>query len=344
MLSDSLQFPVIPASLAELDEQRARYLTTRQEEDMPIIDAHMHVWDPTRNYHPWLCDEPMIAFRYGDYAAIRRPYLPAEHLMAAGKAHRVMGCVYMEAEWARGDALKEVRWVEETARETGWPNVMIAQAWLDQDDIAEQLATLCEPRTPRDNLVMGIRHKPAALERLDPRLATHAMPGSLRCPRYQYGVSEVARRGLIFELQVPWWHLEELLPLLDRHPEMPVVINHAGVPGDRHPDTLRQWSRALAKVAAWPQVMIKFSGLGIAGQSWRLEDNREVFAIVLRHFGVHRVMFASNFPVDGLVTSLDTLLQAFKDLSRSLSPEHRLKLFCDNAVRRYRLNATAWPG
>ncbi|WP_191237333.1 amidohydrolase family protein [Cobetia marina] len=333
MLSDSLQFPVIPASLAELDEQRARYLTTRQEEDMPIIDAHMHVWDPTQNYHPWLCDEPMIPFRYGDYSAIRRPYLPAEHLQAAGEAHRLLGCVYMEAEWVQGDALKEVRWIEETARESGWPNAMIGQVWLDQDDIGEQLERLC-----MSGMVKGVRHKPAALERHDPRLATHALPGSLRCPRYQSGVSEVARRGLIFELQVPWWHLEELLPLLQRHPEMPVVINHAGVPGDRHPDTLREWSHALARVAVWPQVMIKFSGLGIAGQAWRLEDNREVFAIVLRHFGVQRVMFASNFPVDGLVTSLDTLWQAFKDLSRGLSPEHRLKLFCDNAVRCYSLD------
>ncbi|WP_158774173.1 amidohydrolase family protein [Cobetia sp. L2A1] len=335
MLSDSLKPSAMPASLAELGKQRERYLATQQDDDLPIIDAHMHVWDPTRNYHPWLCDESMIPFRYGNYAAIRRPYLPAEHLRAAGEAHRVMGCVYMEAEWARGDALKEVRWVEETARETGWPDAMIAQAWLDQDDIAEQLDALC-----RSAMVKGVRHKPAALERHDPSLATHATPGSLRCPRYQYGVSEVARRGRIFELQVPWWHLEELLPLLERHPAMTVVINHAGVPGDRHPDTLCEWSRALAMVAAWPQVMIKFSGLGIADQPWRLEDNREVFAIVLRHFGVHRVMFASNFPVDGLVTSLDTLLQAFKDLSRSLSPEQRLKLFCDNAVRCYSLEAT----
>ncbi|QQK64627.1 amidohydrolase family protein [Cobetia sp. cqz5-12] len=335
MLSNSLKSPVVPVSLAELGEQRERYLATQQENDLPIIDAHMHVWDPTHNYHPWLCDGPMIPFRYGDYSAIRRPYLPAEHLQAAGEAHRVLGCVYMEAEWARGDALKEVRWIEETARESGWPNAMIGQAWLDQDDIGEQLERLC-----MSGLVKGVRHKPAALERHDPRLATHALPGSLRCPRYQYGVSEVARRGLIFELQVPWWHLEELLPLLQRHPEMPVVINHAGVPGDRHPDTLRQWSRALDKVAAWPQVMIKFSGLGIAGQPWRLEDNREVFEIVLRHFGVHRVMFASNFPVDGLVISLDTLWQAFKDLSRGLSPEHRLKLFCDNAVRCYSLDTS----
>ena len=34
--------------------------------DFAVVDAHHHFWDLERNYHPWLCDEPMIPFRYGD--------------------------------------------------------------------------------------------------------------------------------------------------------------------------------------------------------------------------------------------------------------------------------------
>ena len=30
-----------------------------------IVDAHQHFWNPERHYYPWLCDEPPIAFRYG---------------------------------------------------------------------------------------------------------------------------------------------------------------------------------------------------------------------------------------------------------------------------------------
>jgi predicted TIM-barrel fold metal-dependent hydrolase len=37
---------------------------------LPIVDAHQHFWDPgVHYYYPWLCDEPPIAFRYGDYRA-----------------------------------------------------------------------------------------------------------------------------------------------------------------------------------------------------------------------------------------------------------------------------------
>ncbi|MDE0990877.1 MAG: thioesterase, partial [Pseudomonadales bacterium] len=41
---------------------------------MKFLDAHHHFWDISFNYHPWLCDEPQIPFRYGNYAAIRTNY------------------------------------------------------------------------------------------------------------------------------------------------------------------------------------------------------------------------------------------------------------------------------
>ena len=35
-------------------DQRAAYLRTRRDEDLPIVDAHHHFWDIERNNHPWL--------------------------------------------------------------------------------------------------------------------------------------------------------------------------------------------------------------------------------------------------------------------------------------------------
>ena len=52
---------------------------TGSDDDLPIIDAHHHFWDPEKNYHPWLCDEPMIPFRYGDYSWIRTRFLTEEY-------------------------------------------------------------------------------------------------------------------------------------------------------------------------------------------------------------------------------------------------------------------------
>ena len=46
---------------------------------IPIIDAHQHFWDIGKNYLPWLRDEPPIPFRYGDYGALKRNYLPDDY-------------------------------------------------------------------------------------------------------------------------------------------------------------------------------------------------------------------------------------------------------------------------
>jgi predicted TIM-barrel fold metal-dependent hydrolase len=55
-------------------------------------------------------------------------------------------------------------------------------------------------------------------------------------------------------------------------------------------------------------------------------------------FGVGRAMFASNFPVDGLVASFDTIYEGFKAIVRDFPLADQRRLFHDNAVRFYRLS------
>ena len=45
-------------------------------DDFPIVDPHQHFWDLGRNYYPWLGDPKPIPFRYGDYTALKRNYMP----------------------------------------------------------------------------------------------------------------------------------------------------------------------------------------------------------------------------------------------------------------------------
>lgn len=312
---------------------RDQFLNSGDDALLPIVDAHMHFWNPQENYHPWLSDEPPIPFRYGDYRSIRRPFLPQDYRAQVGE-HRVVGTVYMEAEWDPTDPLGEARWIHELAAASGWPNAMIGQAWLDREDIGVQLAALA-----RMSRVRGVRHKPAVLPQEDYR-PDHRLAGSMRCPRWQRGYAALAQHGLICELQTPWWHLPDLLPLLEQYPQVQVVINHAGVPGDREAATLWGWREAMARLAEFPQVSVKISGLGIPGRRWALEDNRQVIEQLLTLFGPERCLFASNFPVDSLVTDLASLWAAFKQLCVDFSPRQRLNLFSENAIRLYGLDRT----
>ena len=106
---------------------------------LEIVDAHHHFWDPARNYHPWLRDEPPIPFRYGDYNAIRRRYLHEQYL-ADAHDYAVAGSVYVETEWDPRDPIGEMTYVAEL-RQKGLPSVAVGQAWLDRGRCREGAGT-----------------------------------------------------------------------------------------------------------------------------------------------------------------------------------------------------------
>lgn len=294
--------------------------------DFPIADAHQHFWDPRVNYHPWLCDEPPIPFRYGDYRALRRPYLPADYF-ADARPHNVVKTVYVETEWDPRDPVGETRYVERLRRETGFPTAMVAQAWLDRGDAAEVLAQ--QAACP---FVRGIRHKPRA----NPT-PTDGAPGGMTDGRWRAGFALLARHGLRFDLQTPWWHLGEAAQLARDFPGTQIILNHTGLPADRSPGAIAGWRRAMAGFAECPNVAVKISGLGEPGRPWTAEANREIVLKTIELFGVDRCMFASNFPVDGLCATLDAIFAGFREIVRGFAPDEQRRLFHDNAVRIYAL-------
>ncbi len=286
----------------------------------PIVDAHQHFWDPRANYHPWLCDQPPIPFRYGDYAALRRPYLPADYLVDAG-SHGIVRTVYVETEWNPADPIGEMRFVARLREQTGLPTVAVAQAWLDRDDldpVLDELETF--------GFVRGIRHKPR--------------PGQMDDPRWRRGYAELARRGLRFDLQAPWPQLAEAARLARDFPDSSLILNHAGLPADRSRDGMEGWMRALVGLSACPNVSLKVSGLGMPGRPWTEESNREVVLAAIDAFGTGRSMFASNFPVDGLCGSFDAIVNGMRAILRGFPAAEQQAFFHDNAVRIYDMGRT----
>jgi predicted TIM-barrel fold metal-dependent hydrolase len=298
-------------------------------DNLPIVDAHQHFWDLSLGKHPWLRDEPPPPFRYGDTRPLRRDYLPANYRLDA-KGHQIVGTVYVETEWDPSDPVGETRWVEALAAREGLPTAVVAQTWLDRDDIEEVLA-----RQAACRLVRGVRHKPAAAP--SPGAVVHGAPGSMGDARWRRGYARLARHGLSFDLQTPWWHLGEAAALARAFPDTLLVLNHTGLPADRSPDGLRGWREGMASLAAEPNTVVKISGLGVPGRPWTADSNRDVVLRTIDLFGVDRAMFASNFPVDGLVGTFDTIYRGFEEIVRGFALTDRARLFHDNAARFYRL-------
>jgi predicted TIM-barrel fold metal-dependent hydrolase len=298
--------------------------------DLPIVDAHQHFWDLGRNYLPWLCDEEVVPFRYGDYSALRRNYLPRDYLRDAA-AHDVVKTVYVETEWDPRDLVGETRWLQEIIAETGFPHAIVAGARLDDPDVERVLAG--HSAFPQ---VRGVRHKPRAAP--SPAEARIGAPGSMGDPAWRRGYALLEKYRLSFDLQTPWWHLAEAAALARDFPNTQVILNHTGLPADRTPEGLAGWRSATRALAAQPNVAVKISGLGQPREPWTVAANGPVVRDTIAIFGVERCMFASNFPVDGLCADFDTIFSGFKTIVADLSHAEQTSLFCANALKFYRLD------
>ena len=298
-------------------------------DDLPIVDAHHHLWDLEGDLaYPWLSSGEH-AYQ-GDNSALRRTYMPDEYRRDTA-LHNVVATVHVEAECHRAKQVAETRWLTEINKRYGMPNAIVAHAWIDEPNTEEIL--LAHKQFP---LVRGIRTKPVIST--GPNDSVKGQARSMQDPKWRRGLDLLRKHDLSWDLRVVWWHLEEAAEVVREHPGLRVILNHTGYPLDRSPEALVVWRRGMEALAACPNVAVKISGLTVPRAPWTLAANQPIILDTIRMFGIDRCMFASNFPVDGLKGSWDYLYSTFKQAVRHLPLADRAKLFSGNAIRYYRIN------
>lgn len=238
----------------------------------PIIDAHVHVWDPRRFDYPWL----------DGLDSLDRPMLPAEIDRADGD---VVGMVFVQADCDPSSALDEARWVD--GLEWADLSAIVAGADLrDREGRTAHLDALAE--IPR---VAGIRH-----------LLQSEPDDVFADASFRDGLAALAERGLTFDACVRHEQLPLLASLLATLPALRVVVDHLGKPPvDEGIDgeAGRRWASAIDELAALDQVRIKVSGLAPEARDIRSLDRNA--AAFIRHavgaFGADRSMIGSDWPV-----------------------------------------------
>ena len=126
---------------------------------------------------------------------------------------------------------------------------------------------------------------------------------------------------------------EDLAALIERHPETPVIVNHAGMGVDGGGD----WRAGMTALAPLPNVTVKISGLGFAFRPWRAEAARNRTLATIDLFGTERCMLASDFPTDRLFASFDATMGTLADAVADFTENERRALYARNANRIYRL-------
>jgi predicted TIM-barrel fold metal-dependent hydrolase len=292
-----------------------------------FIDAHHHVWAPDSRGdeigYAWLRDigapKP-----FGDPTPIQRDYLWDEFL--GETPLRPLASVHVQTDGALPDPVAETRFVAETAG--AHPVAIVGLADLSAPDLAKTLARHAE--TPG---FAGVR-----------QIVSHLpdQPGLSFAPRpllsegaWRAGLAQVAEAGLRFDLQCYPEQMHEAAEVLSAHPQMPVILDHAGSPRNGADAT---WRAGVAELAKLRQVSVKLSGWGMFDADWTAESIAPMVDHLMSVFGPHRIMFGSNYPVEKLAKPYDAVL---RETARALffaGADALPRVFRDTAARVYRLD------
>ncbi|MBE9539051.1 MAG: amidohydrolase family protein [Proteobacteria bacterium] len=300
---------------------------------MTIIDPHHHLWDLSQMNYPWLEEADKTAF-FGDYGALAKNYQTQNYLVdTAGQD--VIASVHIQADADPLDPVAETRWLSEVAQRSGElggisvPNAIVAYADFTQDDIDAVLASHCQ-----FDRVRGIRQ---ILNYHEDDSFSYTSENFLDNPCWQESFSLLKKYRLSFDLQIYYQQMEQAAQLADKHPETQIILNHTGMPVEHDSQGIEGWRKGMARLAQCPNVVVKISGLGMCIPDWTIDRIRPFVMDTIDRFGVERCMFASNFPVDSLFGTYESLYNAYHTITSGFSVSQKSKLFCDNAARYYQL-------
>jgi len=267
----------------------------------PVVDAHFHIW--RRADQPWL-NGPMVPRIFGPYEPIRRDY-PIEEYLGEIDGLDVRKAVYVQTNWAREDFEKEVAFLTETAKRTGWPHAIVGFADVSTEDVRPQL-----DRLKAYPLVRGVRMQ----------FHWHEVPAYRFAPGPEQVLNRNVRRniaylkdyGYSFDLQLFPAQMKDGAALVAENPETDFILTHCGMLTDDAPETVAAWKEGLSHFAGLANFYAKLSGLGTF-----IHRNDEAFiALVvdgaIEILGSDRLMFGSNFPIEKLWTSYAELLAAHR--------------------------------
>jgi predicted TIM-barrel fold metal-dependent hydrolase len=291
-----------------------------------IVDAHHHIWRGADL--PWLSG-PMQPRIFGPYESIRRDYSIREYLDDLAGAD-VVRSVYVQTNWANDRFEDEAIWVEQIAKETGWPHAMVAFADFGVDDVRPQL-----DRLARYPLIRGTRMQLHWHENASYRFAPR--PDLCADPLIRRNIAHLADYGWSFDLQVFAPQMADAAGLAEACPDATFVLQHAGMLEDVSVRGRDTWRAGMTRLAACRNVVCKLSGLGTFIHRNDPAHIANVLTETVAIFGADRCLFGSNFPIEKLWTDYRKLIDAYLAAAASLDVDQRDAIFKTTAIRIYRL-------
>ena len=323
------------------------------EPDLPIIDAHHHLFDLPNNR-----------------------YMVDEFLADVNAGHRIVASIYCETQaFSRKEGPEWMRPIGEVEFANGVGAMtatgvygpcqvcagIIGHANLTFGSQVGELLDRCLERAP--DRFRGVRH--VTIDYPDDRpfkyVMTYRPPaGVMDTEGFPLGLAEIEKRGLTFDAGIFDPSLAKLAAMVDRFPNLTFVLNHMGIAvgvdmdAAEKAEVFQRWSTGLKALAERPNVYCKIGGLGMPnwGFGFELREDpvgylelaeawRPYVLAAIEAFGPARAMMESNFPPDGRSGGYVPVWNAYKHILKDFSADEKAALFHRNAASVYRL---AIPG
>jgi predicted TIM-barrel fold metal-dependent hydrolase len=283
--------------------------------DYPIVDSHVHLLEPARFGYAWTKGAP----------SLDRQALPGD-LMAAAAPVAIDQFVFVEVDVDFPQHLDEAAWVAEVADTDPRLKGMVAALPLERGAAIEpELDQLRQHKVLR------------AIRRL---IQTQPDPEFCIRPDFIAGLKLLPQHDLAFDICVLHHQLANVLQMVRLCPEVRFVLDHIGKPGIRA-GIFEPWRQQMKALAELPNVHCKISGVTTEADhhNWTAEQLKPYIAHTIETFGFERVMYGGDWHVLELAGTYPEWVEIVDWVVEGCTAEEKRKLFRDNAISFYRLDA-----
>lgn len=130
--------------------------------------------------------------------------------------------------------------------------------------------------------------------------------------------------------------------LAEQHPDLTVIINHCGNPGDAQKSLPEDWKAGMKAAGERPNVFCKVSALveGVKSEYGQAPADpgyyQPIFDPIWESFGADRLVYGSNWPVSDRGAPYGTVIAIVKALFEEKGAEAAEKYFWKNSQKAYR--------
>jgi len=273
------------------------------------IDAHQHFWRYNREEYGWI-DDPM--------ASLRRNFLPGD-LKPELEGIGFSASVAVQAR----QTLVETEWLLELAASN--PFIAGVVGWVDLT--APDVNSLLKQLTANPKL-LGVRH--VVQSEPDDRF--------LLRPEFLRGVGELEQYDLTYDILIYPRHLPVAAEFVQQFPRQRFVLDHLSKPFIKSA-TLQPWCSDLRRLARFPNVYCKLSGLVTEAdwQNWKPQDITPFLDVTMDSFGPDRLMIGSDWPVCTVAGSYSDVMNLVIEYVRGHSQDVREAILGGNATTFWKL-------